>query len=116
MEMSENGDLLAIEHMLKQASNAYVARDWDGFTSFFTEDAVWLPPDQPPLIGKTAWWAWMGGGWAQSTVERMDSISEEIVLAGDWAFEWHNEIQAGPGWQMSFKGIFILQRDLKPLN
>ena len=40
MSQSDDADINSIEKMLKQSSEAYVARDWDGFTSFFTEDAV----------------------------------------------------------------------------
>ncbi len=47
MGESNGTDVKAIEGMLEQLSAAYLARDWDGFTSFFTEDAVWMPPDQP---------------------------------------------------------------------
>jgi len=105
-------DVKAIEGMLEQLSAAYLARDWDGFTSFFTEDAVWMPPDQPPLIGKDAWWSWIGGGWHQSTIQEQDTGSQEIVVEGDWAYGWHKETQRGPDWQTNFKGIFIMQRQV----
>ena len=110
MEKSDSADVNAIDNMLKQLAGAYVARDWDGFTSLFTDDAVWLPPGQPALIGKDAWWAWIGGGWAESTIKELNSIPEEIIVAGDWAYEWHNETQVGEGWEHNFTGIFILHR------
>ena len=110
MGKSNDADVKAIEDMLEQSSEAFLARDWDGFTSFFTEDAVWMPPDQPPLIGKDAWWSWIGGGWHQSTIEQQDPGSEEIVIAGNWAYEWHNETQRGLEWKRNFKGIFIMHR------
>ncbi len=110
MLQSDAADVLAIENMVEQLSEAYLTRDWDGFTSFFTQDAVWMPPDQPPLIGKDAWWSWIGGGWHRSTIEEQDTGSQEIVVAGDWAYEWHKETQTGPGWQRKFKGIFIMHR------
>jgi ketosteroid isomerase-like protein len=71
-----------------------------------------MPPDQPPLIGKDAWWSWIGEGWEQSTIEQLNSSHEEIVISGDWAYERHNETQIGPGWQMNFKGIFIMHRQV----
>lgn len=103
-------DAKTIQDMLEQSADAYVARNWDKFTSFFTDDAVWMPPGQPPLIGKNEWWSWIGGRWDQSTVEQIAVSHEEIVVAGDWAYEWHNETQIGPGWQRNFKGIFIMHR------
>ena len=47
-----DADIAAIKSMAEQLGEAYVARDWDRFTSFFTDDAVWMPRGQPPLIGK----------------------------------------------------------------
>ena len=109
-ENPDSVDVAAIRSMTEQLGEAYVARDWDRFASFFTDDAVWMPPDQPPLIGKEAWWSWIGGGWDQSTIQQLTVNHEEIVIAGDWAFEWHTETQVGEGWQVNFKGIWILQR------
>ena len=103
-------DISAIENMAEELTEAYLALDWDRFTSFFTDDAVWMPPDQPPLIGKEAWWSWIGGGWEKSTIERQIVNHEEIVIAGDWAFEWHTETQVGQGWRANFKGIWIMRR------
>ena len=110
MERSDSAGVVAIESTLKEMAEAYVARDWDGFTSFFTDDGVWMPPGQPALIGKDAWWSWIGGGWAESTIQRLNSISEEIVIAGDWAYEWHNETHVGQDYERKFTGIFILHR------
>ena len=110
MGKSNAADVEAIENMLEKLSEAYLARDWDRFTSFFIEDAIWMPPNQHALVGKEAWWSWVGGGWDQSSIKEHDPGTEEIVVAGDWAYEWHNETQCGPGWQRNFKGIFILHR------
>ena len=87
MEKSKSKDIIAIEHLIKEAIDAYVARDWDGFTSFFKDDAIWMPPDQTPLIGKDAWWSWIGKGWDKTIIDEMVSLSEEIIVAGDWAYE-----------------------------
>jgi ketosteroid isomerase-like protein len=110
MANSDSVDIAAIKSLTEQLTEAYGAHDWDGFTSFFTDDAVWMPPDQPPLIGKDAWWSWIGGGWDQSTLQQHTTNHKEIVIAGDWAFEWHTETQVGEGWQHNSKGIWILQR------
>ena len=46
----------------------------------------------------------------------MDLSSEEIVVAGDWAFERHTEMtiskgnESGETRQSYYKGIWILQR------
>ena len=110
MKVSANEDIRMIEELLEQLSQAYVARDWDRFTSHYADDAIWMPPGQPPLVGKGEWWSWIGEKWDQSTIELMNMNHEEIVITGDWAYEWHTETQAGPGWQRNFKGILILVR------
>ena len=105
-----DADVAAIKSMTEHLSEAYVSRDWDTFASFFTDDGVWMPRGQPPLIGKEAWWSWIGGGWDQSTIQQLTTNHEEIVIAGDWAFEWHTETQVHEGGQRNYKGIWILQR------
>ena len=103
-------DTAAIKSMTEKLLTAYIDHDWEGFTSYFTDDAVWLPPDQPPLIGKNVWWSWIGSDWEESTIQQQSIVHKEIVIAGDWAYEWHTQTQVGEGWQANFKGIWILER------
>jgi ketosteroid isomerase-like protein len=110
MVNTDTSDVSAIKHLAQQASEAYLAHDWEQFTSYFTENAVWMPPDQPPLIGKEAWWSWIGKRWGKRTMQQHVINHEEIIVTGNWAFEWHTESQIGEGWQVNFKGIWILQR------
>lgn len=111
-----DADIAAIESLSEQVQDAYIARDWEQFSSFFTDDGIWMPRNRMPLIGKEAWWSWIQGWWDQSAVEQMDVSSEEIVVAGDWAFERHNEVttsrvkESGETRQSYYKGIWILRR------
>jgi len=111
-----DADVAAIESLTEQVRDAYVARDWERFSGFFTNDGVWMPRNSMPLIGKEAWWSWIQGWWDQSAIEQMDVSTEEIVVAGDWAFERHNDTQVttskvdGETSQHYFKGIWILRR------
>ena len=111
-----DADVAAIENLIEQAKDTYVARDWEKFSGLFTNDGVWMPANRLPLIGKEAWWSWVQRGWEQSSVEQIDLSSEEIVVAGDWAFERHNEMiiykgkESGETRQRYNKGIWILQR------
>ena len=111
-----DADIAAIKNLTEQLQSAYVARDWDRFSGFFTDDGVWMPPDMAPLVGKEAWWSWVKQWWDQVAVERMKVSPEEIVVAGDWSFVRYNETtvyvpKAGgePG-ESYFKGIWVLQR------
>ncbi len=110
----DEADIAAIKSLSKQAQAAYIARDWEGFASFFTDDGVWMPSGKLPLIGKEAWWSWIGGGWDRGTIDKMDLSHDEIVVAGDWAFERHSEstvsTRGGETRERHYKGVWILRR------
>ena len=109
-----DADVAAIKRLVEQAKEAYIARDWERFANFFTEDGVWMPPNSQPLIGKDAWWSMMQWSWDRTTIQQMDITNDEIVVAGDWAFERHKEattsIRNGESRQSHYKGVWILRR------
>ena len=111
-----DADIAAIKSLTEQAKDAYVARDWEGLSGFFTDDGIWMPPDMTPLVGKEAWWSWVEQWWDQVAVKQMEISPEEIVIAGDWAFERYNEAivyvpkAGGEPSESYYKGIWILQR------
>ncbi len=54
---SQNGtntdaDIAAINAVVEQVTEAYIARDWDRFSALFTEDAIWMPDEILPLPEK----------------------------------------------------------------
>ncbi len=106
----------AIETVIEQLTDAYVARDWDAFASFFADDSVWMPPGIGPLRGKDAWWSFVQPWWDDSTVLEIGSTTEELVVIDDWAIEFHSEYQvmtfedgAEPA-SLYFKGVWIFRR------
>ncbi len=111
-----DADIAQIKNLTEQLKEAYIARDWERFSGFFTDDGVWMPPNMEPLVGKEAWWSFVESWWDQSAVERMTVSHEEIVVVGDWAYERHNETQVviprggGESSELYFKGVWILQR------
>ena len=113
---SYQADLSAIRSVIQQMMAASSARDLEAFVSLFTEDVVVMMPDRLPVIGKDAWRASVQGPFDRSTVEQLDMPSEEIVIAGDWAFERHNETvvlvdrENGQRRRAYVKGIWILRR------
>src|SRR5262245_6308963 len=54
-------DISALRSVVDKLVQTALNRDWDGFTSLLTEDAVWMPPDQPIVVGKKAILAWADG-------------------------------------------------------
>ncbi len=110
-------EIAAIHTLSESVQKAYIARDWDQFADYFTDDAIWMPNEVSPLTGKDQWWTFVAPFWDTTTVIEMDIVTEEIVVAGDWAFERHSEKQvirpaSGEGDTATyyFKGIWLLQR------
>ena len=116
MGESYQADLRAIRSVIQQMMAASSTRDLEAFVDLFTEDVVVMMPDRLPVIGKDAWRAAVQEPFERSTVEQLSMPSEEIVVAGDWAFERHNETVVlvdranGQRLRAYVKGIWILQR------
>ncbi len=114
--VSSDADVSAIEAVIDGSIDAFVARDWDSFAEFFTNDGVWMPPGVRPLTGKDEWWTVVEPWWHESTVIDIDITTEELIVSGDWAIERHAEYQVtrfGPDAEpapMYFKGSWIFQR------
>lgn len=73
---------------LRQAFlDAYNAGDTAAVAALFTEDAVRLPPDAPPVRGADAVAANFAQAWAQGA--HLDDLSplETNLASADWAFE-----------------------------
>ena len=115
-EKGVNADTAAIEAVSVKMVEAYKARDWDTFSSYFTDDGIWMPPGEAPLHGKDAWWEWAQPWWDELTVVQINVTSEEIVVIDDWAFERHIETQVttfgadGEPEESHFKGVWILRQ------
>ena len=116
MQKSDEADIEAIRGVINQVTKAYVARDPETFVGYFTDDAVCLPPNRPPIIGKDAWRSLLQGMFERSTVADFKGSSEEIVVTGDWAIEWHNESavttprENGESRQVFNKGVWVFRR------
>ena len=117
MENSDRSDVEAIKEVIEHLAGAYIAGDLETFVDSFTDDAVCMLPNLPPIIGKGAWHSVMRGMFESSTVADHNSTSEDIVVAGDWAFEWHTECAVytnkatGESRQAYGKGVFIFRRE-----
>ena len=82
---THTADLAALEAIAEEYEAAYSAGDADALVALHTDDAVRMPPNAPPVIGKDAIRASF-----QATFEQFDgkiALSlEEVEVAGDWAF------------------------------
>ena len=66
-------DIAGIERMTHDWLAAHAARDWDKVATFYTEDAVLMPPFAPIIKGRTAIRDWF------SENEKYTSVHVEIL-------------------------------------
>jgi ketosteroid isomerase-like protein len=84
---THSADETTLKNLDAEWSKAAGARDVDKTASYYTDDALILPPNMPTINGKQgarAMWQGMfsvpgfGGGWKASKVE--------VARSGDWAY------------------------------
>ena len=81
-------DVDAINSLREQA---FEANDIWKFIDYFSDDMIWMPPGELPLVGKEACRLW-AKRFDGLKVE-ISAIADEVVVAGDWAFDRFVEIQ-----------------------
>lgn len=78
-------DVDAVNALLEQVVKAFNAGDVDAFMDCFTDDAVWMLPDQAAITGKEA-----ARTWYQDVFERtafdVTAYTDDLMVAGDWAY------------------------------
>jgi len=79
-------DRQAIAAVAARFEAAENAGSVDQFRSFFTDDLVVMGPSEPPVIGGDSVAALMRVFHGQYAVQ-VEYKSQEIVVAGDWAFD-----------------------------
>ncbi|MFQ5962467.1 MAG: YybH family protein [Candidatus Methylomirabilales bacterium] len=83
---STEADVEAVHRVRETHDAAVNAGDLEAYLAVFAEDAVLMPPNEPPVLGKEATRAWGQGLFSQFSFEETMS-SEEVVVAGDWGFD-----------------------------
>ncbi len=79
-------DQAALGNVAEQYSAACGTGDAVALTALFTDDAVWMPPNQPAKVGKEVIEEQYRALFDQLTCE-LELNQEEIAVAGDWAFD-----------------------------
>jgi ketosteroid isomerase-like protein len=80
-----------------------------------TDDAVYLPPNEPAIVGKEALRPWIEG-YFQAYRTHWEKETLEVIATGDWAIEYAAErskdIPVGDGDALEDvgKGIVIYRR------
>jgi uncharacterized protein (TIGR02246 family) len=80
------GDVEALNRLQKQVDSAIIAGATERYVALITDDAVLMPPNGAPVIGKDAIRLWNQAMFKQSRIQSYSSVDDEVVVTGDWAF------------------------------
>jgi ketosteroid isomerase-like protein len=83
---SSNADVTAINKLQKQVDDAIVAGDTERYVALLVDDAVLMPPNALPVVGREAIRSWNEGMARRFRIQRYVPLDDELVVAGDWAF------------------------------
>ena len=86
----------SIENFNRRFQQLIAASNHAGMLALWAEDGVDLMPGEAPLLGKAAIRQWPHGiesGSPRSSVASEKLEFHDIVISGDWAFEWATEEQ-----------------------
>lgn len=86
-DVNTAADEAAIQQVREREISAFSRGHVDSLLAVFTEDVVFMPPDQPQVAGSAALRTWAQGIADQFTVTGRYTGSEIIIVAGDWAVE-----------------------------
>jgi ketosteroid isomerase-like protein len=67
--------------------DAMKANDPEALGRLVTEDAVLMPPHQPPVVGRRGVIDWFAGVVKQARTTAVAVPQREVIVAGDWAIE-----------------------------
>jgi ketosteroid isomerase-like protein len=105
-------DLKAINTLQRQVDSAIMAGDTESYVALIADDAVLMPPNAPPVIGKDAIRSWNQVMSQRFRMQAYKPLNDEVILAGKWAFrrataDWTLVPVAG-GEPMHDSGKFII--------
>ncbi len=76
----------AIEAVVDNVIAAINRGDLESIVAANTDDAIWLPPNQPSLSGHEVLRSWFQDFFNEYRVQ-LSLTSEEVVVADEWAFQ-----------------------------
>lgn len=86
MSAEENKtDVVAIKNLRQQYMVAQDAGDVEGCLSFWADDCVLMPPNEPAVVGKDAGRSWYRSAFDQFKIDFTVAF-DEIEVVGDWSF------------------------------
>ena len=86
-----DADKQAIQEVLDRLFDSYKSKDIDLMLSCYAPDLVTMMPFGEPTYGLDEWRSLLENAFESGTVLHVEVDTEEILIKGDWAFEWHSE-------------------------
>lgn len=98
-------DILAIRRVCEDEWTRVIRKaDWDGMASLLTDDVVFLPPDQPIVLGKKAVRVWLE---SFPPIKTFTDKEEHTEGRGDFAWSrgtFEMTVEPNPGNRVAMKG------------
>lgn len=97
-------------------TNAINSNDLEAFLAMLTDDAVFMPPNSPRIVGKQAVREW-AAPYLDAYQIHWDKTCFELIIAGEWAFEQYGYIENDtpkgewPRLQDTGKGVIVYHHD-----
>jgi uncharacterized protein (TIGR02246 family) len=107
-------DMEAIRNLMNETIRTYNEGDFEGAMSLIADDAIWMPPNEPVIVGKEAIRNWYNE--FKDTSFNVNVTSDELKLCGDWAYEratWTGTLTSkatGETTQIKATDMYIHQR------
>ena len=84
-------DKQAIQEVLDRLFDSYMSKDLELMLSCYAPDLVTMMPFGEPTYGIDEWRTLLENAFKSGTALHVEADAEEILINGDWAFEWHSE-------------------------
>jgi len=113
---SGTGEVERIKDLIAESERLWLARDLDGYVGLWDSQALFLWPDQDPIVGREAIRSWHQGLLDQVEYREMHHDIKETEVAGSWAFAWGfgsgSTIRKASGERREFriKLVYILRK------
>jgi len=114
-ETDEAADIAAIEAVMDVELATLVAGDFEGNAALLTDDALILPPDEPPVAAADAA-AWSAAFLEQFNVTDAEYLRHDISVHGDMAVDYYygvitmSPVGSDESTKATMKGLHILAR------
>jgi len=115
MDVAET-DIESIRNWVNSSYAAADSGDSEGYMNFWSEGLIWMPPNGPNIVGKSAAAEMIKTYFEQVAIEHEISI-EELKVTGDFAYTRFNSKEKytprtgdGESVEANFKAIILLLR------